>query len=790
MRNASGASSATLFPSSLLLMVLGYCILYGALLWYTGGLPYVLDNNESFSSLWHAYNLYHFDLTKSMGLADEAFAYHAAAHPFVHTHQGNFPRLFAFVIFVLGATTIQSQIVVTTFTVGLAGVVLAYVFFTRIVDPLFAILFCLLLMTDYVLVAQWQMVTYRVWHLFFVFSSLLCVHLLSRRKVLGIALTVLNFACLFYYELVFVFFVSLSCALYAAIYLRKRWTDTVTFWASQAAGGTLALGALTAQLTLYMGWQDTLKDFRFTFLGRNYLAGSDGIARSAQEFYERHNIAFWYNLENGADFRSLRHFFGSLTYFEFQFHTPFWTTVCFVLLLGVFGGIYFRPSGENRPGLGRTAADHAGILRIRGLVWQALLVSAFVVACGLVVGAALNSDLLLGVATSWRPIFAPAAWKLAVIAMLALAIWWLAGRSSMPAVEARNTVRWLFHRAPPLLSINLLLCCVAALIVLSPYAYGQRYSIIWQEIAGRWAPRAWLLLTFFAVVTVSTVLVLGAGTALRERSSHALRGLLPLWGAALLAYMVTFYLSPAYIFSGYRYRLAPFTVFHVTTLSALAFYPLVLAARDALRRRPRADATSSSPASRVFGLICAGILVVTGWYWIAVQAAYLHLLPLDHYAFLRKLEQPPFRGKSFVVNGYAGPIAASTGQWAYMDDNLVRNLLVVSASSRELQLDTTYRWFADRHKNPAYQRPDYFVCIVPQSMYVIAEVAWRKAGAGAGWQHGCETHQLVRIARRQEIGGFSPGVAIAAADTDGPAKVGYERWVIVKLNWADAPKPP
>src|SRR5258708_7320507 len=79
---------------ALILLIVCYTVIYGGLLWYTHGLPYVLDNNESFSSLWHAYNLYHFDISKSMGLADETFAYHAAAHPFVHTHQGNFPRLF------------------------------------------------------------------------------------------------------------------------------------------------------------------------------------------------------------------------------------------------------------------------------------------------------------------------------------------------------------------------------------------------------------------------------------------------------------------------------------------------------------------------------------------------------------------------------------------------------------------------------------------------------------------------------------------------------------------------
>src|SRR5262249_32317804 len=77
--------------------------IYGVLLWWTRGLPYVLDNNESFSALWHAANMYNFGFNSSFGLTDEAISPAIAAHPYIHTHQGNFPRIFAFILYVFGA---------------------------------------------------------------------------------------------------------------------------------------------------------------------------------------------------------------------------------------------------------------------------------------------------------------------------------------------------------------------------------------------------------------------------------------------------------------------------------------------------------------------------------------------------------------------------------------------------------------------------------------------------------------------------------------------------------------
>ena len=117
------------------------------------------DNNESYSSFWHGYSLYHFGLSNGAGLADEAFSPDPETHPFVHTHQGNLRRLYSLLLYAFGLRSVEGHIVATTLTVGLAGVVLAFGFLPAIAVQLFATITALLLVTDYVLAAEWSVVT-------------------------------------------------------------------------------------------------------------------------------------------------------------------------------------------------------------------------------------------------------------------------------------------------------------------------------------------------------------------------------------------------------------------------------------------------------------------------------------------------------------------------------------------------------------------------------------------------------------------------------------------------------
>src|SRR5439155_11791340 len=274
---------------------------------------YVMDGNESYSSLLHAYNLYNFDIRKSFGLADDAASPDTAAHPFVHAHQGNFPRLFAYFIYLLGARQIESQIVVTTFAVGLAGIVFAFVFFSRVSGPFLALTASLLLMTDYLLFTQWQVVTYRVWHGFFIFSGLICAQGIgSQRRLLWIALTFLNHMCLFYGELVFACFTAVMTGLYTAWAHRRNWKTVALGWGVQVAGAAIGLCIVATQVILYLGWDDFLQDVYLTIMARSYASNDPAWLQKLIEFYSTRSIVFWYNLRSAYTYEGFGNFLHSI----------------------------------------------------------------------------------------------------------------------------------------------------------------------------------------------------------------------------------------------------------------------------------------------------------------------------------------------------------------------------------------------------------------------------------------------------------------------------------------------
>src|SRR5918911_3654522 len=129
---------------ALLVVAAAYVLVYAWLLGAARGLPYVLDNNESFSATLFARNLLSFSIARSAGLADEALGPSPAAHPVVYTHGGNLPRLFTALLEVVGVHAVQWQIAITTFTVGALAILFCFLFFEAAADSLFATIMCLI----------------------------------------------------------------------------------------------------------------------------------------------------------------------------------------------------------------------------------------------------------------------------------------------------------------------------------------------------------------------------------------------------------------------------------------------------------------------------------------------------------------------------------------------------------------------------------------------------------------------------------------------------------------------
>src|ERR1700730_3872299 len=86
------------------LLTLGlFLVVCGALIVGSDFLPFGTDNNETFSSLLHARNMVQNGLFSFGGLTNETTSSASSAQAFLYTHQGNFPRFFAYLLYVLGA---------------------------------------------------------------------------------------------------------------------------------------------------------------------------------------------------------------------------------------------------------------------------------------------------------------------------------------------------------------------------------------------------------------------------------------------------------------------------------------------------------------------------------------------------------------------------------------------------------------------------------------------------------------------------------------------------------------
>ena len=749
-------------------------------------LPYVLDNNETFSSIVHAQNLYHFGLGSSLGLTDEAYGLDPAAHPYVYTHQGNFPRLYALVLYALGLRGPEGQIVVTTFTVGLAGLFFAYRFFAAIVTPAFAAVFCLLFMTDYVMAAQWQVNTWRVWHLFFFFSSLLCARGLGEKRFrIWVPLTALNFFALFYFELIFAAFTAATVGLYTGYLYWRRPARLAVAWLAQVGGALAGILLLIGQLVGYLGWDGFLQDLRLTFIARNFATSDADVAEALRHHVETNHIVFWYNLVDAADLRSLPAMVTSFLTYALRVYTP-----TLLLLTGLVCGVWlvslaFAPR--------RTMGSEAKVWWRRVPELSAPVPPAWVavasVGAFLVFAASVASDStfagLSGTDLGALAITLPE--RVIVGGFVLLLAVLLFDEVGKRAAQPGGL------RVASVLAAIVFPLATAIWVRTEPGGDSLVLAPLWREMLEALGSTVVPQLAIIAAGWLAVRLLLGCVASESGRQpGESVVGLLPYLACGLGGFAIVFMLAPGYVMSGYFTRYAPFTVFVHLVPFALALYLLGQATVEAWRRMTLAPwfalrlwrrvrskgvrlrqpwpgvVRSAAPLA-----VVAGALAFVVGYWGVLQATYHAWLPADRYAFLRLLREPPFRGASFVVNGYAAPVAVSTGQWAYYDPGIERAEVALTDEGIALHRDRRYLWLADRDHNAEYSEPDYFLCV--SQAYLLFAIQNEGRNANADFR-GCSQIPLVKQARE----GSQPYLQhrLVAADESGRG-----RWAIVELDW-------
>lgn len=747
----------------LIILVVLYCALYSGLLMSSGFLPYVFDNNESFSNLNHARNLIGFGVADSAGLADEAVSPKAEAHPVVHTHQGNMPRLYAAILHLIGLQSVESQIVATTFTVGLAAVVMAFLFFRFCAGPGFAFLACLVLISDYIFFAQWQVNTYRVWIPFLTFASLLTAECYAQsRRPLWLAAIAATGLLLFYFELSFAFFITVMTALYMAWRLRDSWRHLLLGWFAFGLGGATSLVILLLQLVSHLGWQDLVRDLELTFMARNFGENSEAYIDALRSFYGSRNIAFFYNVGSSE----LTNWWSGLWAVLLAYHARITTPLVTIFVVIVGSGFALRGLADRLRGHGRAKAESDQSLYLARVIFIALLAAFFFQLLWLS-----NQWSVRGIAGFASSGLGGALLTAAIVGLVVA----LSLRQLNSLAQARDSG----------IAIRLACACVLLLVVsgwtMAEHSlYDGSSQILWSHVLAFPSARVW------HVAGIASLVLAWIAAILLPRS-RATYGPDFSWyylfmTCGVIAAMATYAVFPGYVRSGYLVRGETFLVGHLAAAIAFALFVTVQLAREfharaslllSVEYRSGFARRSGLLLGAGSGVAALAAAIVVGQ-WVYSQSAYARLFPPDQFSWLKLLESEQLRGRSLVSNNYAVPFALATGGWGYIDTRFASGGFERTSDGFAPVHSYDYLWLADANTNPDYKKPELFVCFIGLSLQRAARLAEGRE------INGCSDLGLVSETLGQ---GWRPFSHRLYAIDSSP----WNSWAIVQLDWTASP---
>lgn len=710
-----------------------YLILYFLFLYLCNFLPYVFDNNETFSNLMHAQNLYNFGLKTSFGLTDEAFAILKEAHPYVYTHQGNFPRLYAFILYCLGARSAESQIFITTFTIGLAGIGFCYHYFAKYVSHLFSVIFCLLLMTDYIMFVQWQVSTWRVWHLFFFFSSYLCCHGINgKNQKIYIIASIINFACLFYMEIAYAAFVFLSSGIYLFLIQTGSWKKRIFIFFIFSIGAALGIGILIGQNIAYLGWDTFLQDLAYTFSARNQLTTGDQTAiHKVTDFYSKHKIAFWENFNSIEGLRNPVFIFKNFYRHCLLSYSPFLTVTSSLIILSTFLSLI----SENI----KKKLDMRFYVKHIKLSQKSLVY--------------LGTACFLSSMVSLSLVFFPATWSkkqiiLEITKPIFLFIMFLLtgffyAITNKPSSDSTNEKRYVKQFDSLMFIIYLLLSTLLA----CTFFYLNRNTA---SLAGAALQEKTLLILGGPTgvpLIVGTILFAIASLFYYPRKLQeidqlvTIRKILPFITSAIIGFFATYMILPGYIISGYWVRSCSFTVFVHMVLYAWLFYVFSIQILNYFWPSDTEIETKNTAIFEAYILKMGTylkiglpyfLLFLFTYSWLSTQWLYIKEFPPKDFSFLQLFNKQPFHNRTIVTNTYAAPFSFVAHEWAYLDPvfgstELKKTGNIKKHQNIQFQKDLRYLWLADAKENPLYDQPELFVC---WQVYNFAQLMQAKPKCG------------------------------------------------------------
>jgi len=708
-KNLSYRNGLLILGSIYVVLVIAYLIQYQ-------GLPYVFDNNESFSSIIHAKNLLQFDFLKSFGLTDESYGVIESAHPYVYTHQGNFPRLFAAFLYLLGLKSIQSQIIAHVITINTLALYFAYTFFAKKIAPIFALIYCLILLTDYVMHFQWQFNTWRVWHCFFMFSSLL---LIEKYKTMSnkiyIPLIFLNFSCLAYFEMTFAVFISILSAGMLIFQLKKPklWFYPISL---VFTGVFLGFSVLIIQTIFYYhGLDGFLNDLRLTFIARNYSIANpfEFAAMTSQiwNFVDAQKLVFWDNFVlSSANLRSL--FLAIQLYFKYNLmiYSPF-----LILVLLTFNAVFvckfIAYKFEDRPIF---KSEKHYLLTILNTRSNTNKIGIAVLMLGIVLFIALKTTIVTHIDIHQYAISKASIFVTLFIFIILTAWVWRGPRDASELSVRLYEVLIIIALTGLLLGFGL----INHKLFESLGPPIEAYEILWKKI---------LFFDYFRGAAPKIIwclsLLTGVFILLNQRfyqlpkEAKRIVNLVPFVISGFLAWGICWWLVPGYILSGYYMRYAPLFEYNTILFMVIPIYLLSLLVKDAIARITQEfsltqDALIKAIKNSIQVLPLTIVFLFIIGTWVGLQTIYFKEFKTTDHILLEKLATPRFQFASIAANTYAAPFAVQTNQWAYFSPTFSSGRINRTNDGYFYEMEDKYIWLSDKEKNNAYKNPDYFICFL------------------------------------------------------------------------------
>lgn len=758
------------YKQGLLTLAIIYFFLIVAYLLYYQGIPYVFDNNESFSSIVHARNLIQFDFFKSYGLTDESFGILESAHPYVYTHQGNFPRLFSALLYLVGMQSIEWQIIGHLVFVNTLSLYFAYYYFAKKVSPLFAIIYCFILLTDYVMNFQWQFNTWRVWHCFFIFSSLILVE--KYKKISNwyyIPIILLNFISLAYYEISYaVFIITLCSALFIFKYKHyKEWFFPIF---CITLGALIGFGILVVQSILYFdGVNGFLSDFRFTFTARNQSpAGSlefAALAGQVWDFVESWNLVFWGNFVSSSEnLRNILTAFKLYSRYNLLIYSPFFIFVIIIIIYTCLLRIISNRLDGNRIYFLENIKDYDEKNQLNRRLFLGFVF--LIIACIVIFGSSIITHIEIEEFQSTKYSL-----LLYVFTFTMLVHWSFLYRNNL-SVEHQPSKFGLGQIVLVLLFFTTVFIYGLMnhkLFEASSQSTALIYIDFWKKISlfdnvsGAITKSIFICTLFFGLFSLT-----GEPLYRFKLKSSGIKGVLPLACAAIIGGIVSWNLLPGYILTAYYNRYVPFFEYITILIIVVPLYILTLMLINGISYLLNYHKNNLIRyLILMIPLIIIYIFLIFSW--IFLQLSYFTEFKTGTNLLLKTLSTEQYRSASIVSGGYAAPFSIQTNQWAYLDPDFHFGRINRGDDGFYYGSDNKYLWLADKKNNTNYQTPDYYVCSMNAHYDFIM-----------GFNPRCDVNvELIKNIKNSEGGNFSQLIKPSITHEDSSGK---SRWAIVKLD--------